>query len=65
MSMLESLFENWDELRQMLEEKPEDEQEAIKDHFNRLIEDEDDLGDQLFGDADDFESRIKFLDDNN
>lgn len=45
MSMLESLFENWDELRQMLEEKPEDEQEAIKDHFNRLIEDEDDLGD--------------------
>ena len=42
---------------------PQDEQDALKDHFNSLIDDEQDLGDILFGSNDGFESRIKFLDD--
>ena len=29
--------------------------------FNNLIEDEDDLGDALFGSADDFKSRMSYL----
>ena len=46
--------------------REEEEREALKEHFNTFIEGEDDLGDVIFGDsAEDFDSRVKFLDDEN
>ena len=37
----------------------------MKDYFNTLVEDQDDLGDILFGDdCDEFEARVNLLDDN-
>ena len=35
----------------------------IKNHFNALIEDCDDLGDILFGDLDDFKTKVERLND--
>ena len=35
----------------------------MKDHFNNFVEGEDDLGDKLFGDWEDFDSRLKYMDD--
>ena len=36
----------------------------IKEFFNNLVEGEDDLGDNLFGEYADFETRESFLDPN-
>ena len=55
--------ENWKALRDAIERLPEEEQDALRDHFNEFLDEQDDLGDILFGDNDDFDSRIKFLDD--
>ena len=55
----DALYEAWDELRTAIEALPETERDALKSHFNDLIEDEDDLGDHLFGDMEDAEARFK------
>ena len=41
----------------------EEDQNALRAHFNEKIDGEDDLGDMLFGDNDEFDSKIKFLDE--
>ena len=42
---------------------PEEEQSEFRDHFNSVVEGEDDLGGILIGSWDTFESRMKFLDE--
>ena len=42
---------------------PEDEQNEFRNHFNSVVEGEDDLGGILIGSWETFESRIKFLDE--
>ena len=59
--VIEALYDNWDEIQGALEEQ----RYEIIDHFNGLIEGEDDLGEILFGDKEDFKARVGFLDDKN
>ena len=42
---------------------PEDEQKELRDYFNNFIANEDDLGDCLFGEADEFSARLNMLGD--
>ena len=42
---------------------PEEEQSEFRAHFNSVVEGEDDLGGILIGSWEDFQSRMKFLDD--
>ena len=64
-AVVDALVEAWDDLIAAIDSLPQEEQDAIKLHFNGLIDGEDDLGDCLFGTAEDFDSRVKFLDDEN
>ena len=58
----DALCDNWDEFKQLLDALPEEEKDALRLHFNSLVDDEDDLGDTLFGDdADDAQTRFKQL----
>ena len=56
--IMEELFKshNWALLQDALLNLPKNEQDAYKNHFNGLIEGENDLGDQLFGNLNEFES---------
>ena len=56
-------MDNWDELQDALEELDDGDKDLLKDHFNACVEDEEDLGDLLFGEKEDFENRVKFLDE--
>ena len=47
--MYETLQENWDDLQNQLNGLEEAEKDMIKEHFNNLIADEEDLGNILFG----------------
>ena len=60
-AICEALYEQWDALKAAIQELPVEEQKELRDHFNDKIEGEDDLGDMLFGDDDEFDSKIKFL----
>ena len=60
---IDAVKNTWGDLQAAIATMSENEKDQLKDHFNGLIEDECDLGDILFGSADDFESRLKFLDD--
>ena len=42
---------------------PEDEQKELRDYFNNFIANEDDLGDSLFGESDEFAARCNMLSD--
>ena len=55
--------DSWNDLQEALSNLDKDAQESLRNHFNDLIEGEEDLGDILFGTADEFDSRIKYLDD--
>ena len=61
--VIKALKEHWKELHAALEAMPEEERDAFKDHFNNCIEGEQGLGTVLFDSYDNFESRIKFLDE--
>ena len=61
--IITAMKDYWKELQEELEKLPQDEQNEFKDHFNGLIDDEEDLGDILFGNYETFWSRIKNLDD--
>ena len=61
--VIECCIEVWDDLQEALGKLKEEEKKEIEDHFNAFIEGEDDLGSILFGSAEDFDSRVKFLDD--
>ena len=41
----------------------EADQKMLRDHFNSFDQDNDDLGDILFGDFNDFEQRINLMDE--
>ena len=62
-AVIDAMLNCWDDLQQAIGALAAEEQEELKDHFNSFIDGEDDLGDVLFGGADDFDSRLKFLDD--
>ena len=62
-AVVDALTEVWDDVQAALGELSEEARAEIKDHFNNHIDGEDDLGDILFGTSDDFDSRVKFLDD--
>ena len=55
--------ESWDDLSEAIRNLEEKQQEELKNHFNGLVKDENDLGDILFGDKADFEARIVNLND--
>ena len=63
-AIVEACTGAWDDLQEAMENKlsPED-RAALETHFNELIPDEDDLGTALFGTADEFTSRISYLED--
>ena len=55
--------ESWNELSAALRNMNESDQQMLKDHFNQFDEDNDDLGDILFGDFTDFMDRINLMDE--
>ena len=65
-SIFRVVIESWKDLHEATSNLSPEEQQAVKDHFNNLIDGEDDLGDILFGDdqdgADEFEQRVIQLD---
>ena len=62
-AVVDALTEVWDDVQAALGKLGEEETDAIREHFNKFIDGEDDLGDALFGTSEDFDSRVKFLDD--
>ena len=62
-SVIEAMTSTWEELQAAISGLSQDEQKELEDHFNQLVEDESDLGTILFGTADDFNSRLNFLDE--
>ena len=62
-SIFKAVIDSWKDLAEACGNLAPEEQQAVRDHFNNLIEDNDDLGDILFGDdADEFEQRVIQLD---
>ena len=61
--IVEQLMDAWDDLQDKLSNLNEEDKTKIEEHFNNLIEYEDDLGTVLFGTADNFETRFLFLND--
>merc|ERR1712173_495365 len=59
--VVDTVHGSWEELEEALGRLSADDKQAMKDHFNGLIADEDDLGDALFGTADEFKSRLSYL----
>ena len=62
-AVIDAVKNSWSDLQDAIAGLDEAEQVELRNHFNDCIEGETDLGDILFGSADDFESRLKFLDD--
>ena len=62
-AIIDAVKHSWNDLQTAIGTLSETEKDELRSHFNDFIEDEGDLGDILFGTADDFESRLKFLDD--
>ena len=62
-SIFQIVVDSWSDLSQATNSLSEEEQQAVRDHFNSLIDENDDLGDILFGnDPDEFEQRVLQLD---
>ena len=62
-AVIDAVMNTWGNLQEAINAMGAEDQQELREHFNNLIEGEDDLGDALFGTADDFDSRLKFLDD--
>ena len=62
-AVIDAVMNTWGDLQEAIAGMDKPDQDELREHFNNLVEDEGDLGDVLFGTADDFESRLKFLDD--
>ena len=56
-----TVMENWDDLNEALSNLEQEDQDAIKQYFNRLVKEEDGLGDILYGTVEDFQQRIAYL----
>lgn len=52
--IFDAMVNNWDELQEALDNLEENDRDAIKEHFNKCVDGEDDLGEILFGDVKDF-----------
>ena len=63
--VIECLKDSWDDFQEKINDMSEEHQEAYREYFNELIEEEEDLGDTLFGGkaASDFDSRMGYLED--
>ena len=62
-AVIDAVMNTWADLQKAITAMDPSDQDALKEHFNSCIDGEADLGDILFGSADEFESRLKFLDD--
>ena len=62
-AVVDAMRESWSDLQEAIGKLDTSAQDALRAHFNELIEGEEDLGDILFGTADEFDSRVKYLDD--
>ena len=62
-AVVEALKDSWQDLQNAIKNMNESDKQELKDHFNGFDEDNDDLGDILFGDFNDFEQRINLMDD--
>ena len=60
-TIMDTVMNNWDDLVEDLQKLSDEDQNTIKEHFNSLIAGEEDLGDLLFGEMNDFKQRIEFL----
>ena len=49
-TVIEALKENWDDFKTQLSQVNEEESDEIKQYFNELVEDDNELGDKLFHD---------------
>ena len=49
-AVIEALQQNWDDFQQQLSQVSDEESEEIKQYFNELLEDDNELGDKLFHD---------------
>ena len=58
---MEAFESHWDDFQEQLE-KYKETADDLRAYFNYLIDGEDDLGDILFGDYDDFRNRVAILD---
>ena len=63
-AIIKDVIDNWDDIQSQLKtDYSEQEQQVIRDHFNNLLEDHNDLGDAIFGTKDDFEDLIATIDE--
>ena len=60
--VLDALTTDWVGLQDELFALPADEQEAMKEHFNDMIDEHDALGDILYGEKEEFEAVTNELD---
>ena len=61
--IVDAMAQVWDEITTTIGSLDEETQDDLKNWYNNLIEDEDDLGEILFGTVDQFEDRMRFIDD--
>ena len=57
------MVQSWDELESELAKLDKEDNDLLRGHFNECVEGEDDLGDILFGNREDFITRIDLLDE--
>ena len=62
-AVVEAMCNTWEDLKAAIDSLEEEEKEQLKEHFNSLIEDENTLGDILFGSVDDFATTCEMLAD--
>ena len=62
-AVVEAMKDSWSELGAAIRNMNEADQKMLRDHFNSFDQDNDDLGDILFGDFNDFEQRINLMDE--
>ena len=62
-SIIGAMIDGWDSLQQHLSALDEGSIADVKQHFNKLINGEDELGDALFGSVDDFTEHVGVLEE--
>ena len=61
-AVTEAMQDGWDQVRQAIDSLEESEQDELRAHFNGLIEEHRNLGDLLFGDAEEFVEAVQSMD---
>ena len=63
-AVIDAMINTWDDLREAIDGLEDAEKDQLREHFNSLLADEDDtLGDILFGSVDDFKQCVDVLQD--